>query len=144
MRTKILGLAFAPMLLACGMAQDVVQRDSASAQSCKSDHPSVGKKATLQTEAHGVSGVARMVNNCTIEIDSFNYDGGGLDVRMLASKDGTFTDQDTYLTNDILGKSYRNEKFTIVLPANVTLDDVKWLSVWCVSVGVSFGRGEFK
>ena len=132
------------ILIAGCYTQDVVKRSDEDAKLCGNDHPKVGQTAELNTLAHQVSGTARIINNCTIEIENFTYDGGGVDVRVLASKDDKFNgSEDTYLTNDIVGMSQKNGKLTIVLPDNVSLDDINGISIWCVRFGVSFGGGMF-
>ena len=59
---------------------------------CADDDPRVGQSAVLETRFHSVSGTATIVDNCTIVIENFTYDGGGLDVRVYGAADTTFED----------------------------------------------------
>ena len=129
-------------VVACGQAIPINRVQEA----CKNDNPRVGQTAILSTKFHGVSGTAKIVDNCTIEISQFSYDGGGLDVRVYGSKDGNFKTGVNLSPQDIHGKSYANQTLTLKLPADpvVSLDEVKFISIYCVSVNESFGDGEFK
>jgi hypothetical protein len=40
-------------------------------------------------------------------------------------------------------KSYENENITLILPLDYTIDDFKWLSVWCRDFCISFGHVNF-
>ncbi len=53
--------------------QDSLQQES----TCTKTHPLVGSSVALSSIAHSVSGTVRVVDDCTIEINNFSYDGGG-------------------------------------------------------------------
>lgn len=113
-------------------------------QSCTSDHPRVGQSAQLQTYSHDVSGVARVVDDCTIVIENFTYDGGGPNVRVYGGTDRTFQ---TFITlSPHIGRlgGYENETLTVNLPDGVTLDDIAAISIWCVDFDINFGDGVFE
>ena len=110
---------------------------------CGSTHALVGRTATFTTRFHGVSGTARVVDDCTIAIEGFEYDGRGIDVRVYAGLGGNF-DAGFPISDDLVrGAAYAGETLTLALPAGRTLDDLDSLSVWCVDVGVSFGDARF-
>ncbi|MDP6944071.1 MAG: DM13 domain-containing protein, partial [Myxococcota bacterium] len=111
---------------------------------CDATHARVGWTTTLSTKFHGVQGVATMVDDCTIVVEDFYFDGNGIDVQVYAGDDGDYnggfsiSDQ---LYNFPTG--YEADTLILKLPADKTLDDVDGISVWCVTVGVSFGDGLF-
>lgn len=116
-----------------------------SGRECPSTHPSVGKSAAFSTFAHDVSGTATIVDDCTIRIDAFTFDGGGIDVRVYAGKDGDFDPPTGFpLSEDLRGRAFDGETYTVQLPVGRTLDDLDGISVWCVDVGVSFGDALFE
>jgi Electron transfer DM13 len=109
---------------------------------CTKLSPRIGQVATLQTRAHGVSGQAKVIDDCTIEIDNFNYDGGGLpDVFVYGAKAGDYA-RGFALGSNLFGKAVSNGKVVITLKSDdlAMLDGV---SIWCVRAGVSFGDGLF-
>ena len=110
--------------------------------SCTSTHPNIGQQATLSTLAHNVSGVATIIDDCTIRIDSFNFDGGGINIRVYGG-DGDFSSTGFIMSDNLLNQVYTGGSLTVTLPAGKTLDDIDRISIWCVPVGVSFGDGVF-
>ena len=126
---------------ACGAGTD----DSApQAQGeCGSAHAKVGQRAALTRRAHGVSGTVEVVDDCTLVVRGFTYDGGGLEVRFYGATAGTDFRNGTNLTRNILGERFNGEDFTIKLPVGVTLDQVDKVSVWCVPAKEEFGSGTF-
>lgn len=114
------------------------------ALSCGSDHPAVGSTGEFSTLAHGVSGHAEIIDNCTIQITNFNYDATAPAVYFYGANNNSFSNGFTIgeqLRDN--GIDYVNDTITITLPENKTLDDLSHLSVWCVEVSVNFGSFEF-
>ncbi len=106
-------------------------------------HEKVGASAPLSTLAHDVSGTCTIVDNDTIEITNFNYDGGGIDVQVVVSANASFAPY-TSISHDLVrGTPYNNETLTFDLPPTVSLDNVNYISIWCVPFGASFGDGQF-
>ena len=119
--------------------------NNANNRTCDATHSRVGESLTLQTRFHDVAGTATVIDDCTIEVTNFTYDGTGIDVRFYNGV-GSPPDYNAGvpLSGDLIRSGgYDNETFTITLPEAVTLDDVDGLSVWCVDVAVSFGDGAF-
>lgn len=113
--------------------------------SCGSDHAKVGQSATLITRQHGVTGTATIVDNCTIEIENFTYDGRGIVVQAYTGVDGNYFGPNAVaISPDLVGPRYNNTTLTIDIPDNVSLDSFNSLSIWCVEVGISFGDGIFQ
>ncbi|WP_394172883.1 DM13 domain-containing protein [Thalassotalea litorea] len=115
--------------------------DLLAMSSCADDHPMVGYSGEFETFSHQVSGRATIVDNCTIQIDFFNYDGGGPDVFFYLGKDHDYTAESAFAIGQQLnGMVYDNASITLKLPANRSLDDFNTLSVWCIDFAVDFGH----
>lgn len=112
---------------------------------CAADHPKVGQSTVLTTRAHGVRGLATIVDNCTIELSQFNYDGRGIVVQAYTGTNGNFFGSAARaISADLVGPRYSNATLRFTLPDTLSLDDFNSLSIWCVQVGVSFGDGIFR
>ena len=111
---------------------------------CDATHDNVGQVATLSTLFHSVSGTAEIIDDCTIRVDDFTYDGGGIDVRFYSGQGGNYLSG--FAMSDDLRRSggYNGETVYAQLPEDRTLDDLDGISVWCVDVASSFGDGIFQ
>merc|ERR1712106_600216 len=93
----------------------------------------------------------------TLMVQNFNYDGAGPDAFFWVGVEGTpaQTNEDTtaILAHPFEGKHYEyrnddtpilkaasNEAVTLILPENMKVSDIKWLSVWCRKFAVDFGN----
>ncbi|MBP7937022.1 MAG: DM13 domain-containing protein [Phycisphaerae bacterium] len=111
---------------------------------CGSDDPRVGYIAELKNRfIHGVSGTARIVDNCTIVIEDFTFDGLGVPPAVVGIKDNDFAHPVVLLDNIFRLGGYHNETLTVPLPEGVTLDDVPRISISCVAGTKLFGNGNF-
>lgn len=110
---------------------------------CEATHEKVGWVADLSTKFHMVSGQARIVDNCNIVLENFNYDGSGIDVRAYLGANGDYTNGTAVGPQLLKTSGYVNDKVMLSLGDGVDLDSVDGLSIWCVAVGVSFGDGMF-
>ncbi len=115
-----------------------------SMRECASNHPKVGQTAILTPKFHGVSGTATIVDDCTIEITDFNYDGQGIVVDFYGGLSGDYTGGFGFGLELTRATPYEDEALTIQLPESRDLDDLDGLSVWCVDVFISFGDGMFE
>jgi mono/diheme cytochrome c family protein len=116
--------------------------DTASA--CPKTNAKVGWTTTLSTKFHDVKGNATIVDDCTIVITNFFFDGNGIDVKLYGAIDSNFDAGfpiGPQLFNAPVG--YEDETLSFTLPAGKTMDDLNSISVWCVTVGISFGDGVF-
>lgn len=110
---------------------------------CGDDHVLVGAVTTLETRFHSVTGTVTVIDDCTLEIANFTFDGQGLDVRAVLSDSADF---DTY---DILSEDlrpdgpYEDVVLSLPLREGMTLDGTTHFSIWCVPAGSSFGDGSF-
>ena len=113
------------------------------AEGCPSTHPRIGQTAEFTTRSHRVAGTATIVDDCTIRIDNFSFDGGGINIRVWAGN-GDFIATGFSLSENLFGQVFENDTLTVTLPEGTTFDDVDRLSIWCVPVRISFGDGIFR
>lgn len=116
--------------------------DGNSLRTCPASDARIGQTATLSTLAHGVSGVARIVDDCTIAIENFTYDGGGPEVVVYGDSDRTFSSP-LILSANINGTVYSGHTLTVQIPEGATLDEVRAIAIWCVDFDINFGDAEF-
>ena len=110
---------------------------------CPKTSRKIGWTATLSTRAHGVSGAAVIVDDCTVEIRDFSYDGTGLDVRVYGSQSTDFS-QGWPMTEDIRRPGgYSGELLVATLPEGQSMDELEAVSIWCLDIPVDFGSGTF-
>jgi mono/diheme cytochrome c family protein len=117
---------------------------NADGRECAKTHPRLGWTADLgiNTGEGQVSGFVTMVDDCTLELHDFSYDGNGIDVRVYGAKDSSFRPAITIGPN-IVGRTFTKETWRVSLPPGQTLDDLNWVGIWCVAVGADFGSGPF-
>lgn len=115
-----------------------------SGRTCDKTHPLVGSKATLITRFHGVEGTATIVDDCTIELSDFHFDGGGIIVEVYSGLDGDFESGFALSDNLVRSEPYVGENLVLELPEGRSLDELDSISIWCVDVAVSFGDGVFE
>lgn len=111
---------------------------------CGATHPRVGWTADLgiNTGEGQVSGFVKMVDDCTLELYDFSYDGNGIDVRVYGARDSSFRPAFTMGPN-LVGRTFTRDTWRVALPSGKTLDDLSWVGIWCVAVGADFGSGPF-
>ena len=110
---------------------------------CAADDPRVGWIAELNGRMHGITGVARIVDNCTIVIEHFYYDGIAVDSRVVGIVNWDFKNVNV-LTGPIMRATpYVDETLTVPLPEGMTLDDVPVISIDCLTGNDLFGIGSF-
>jgi hypothetical protein len=134
-----------PKLLAALLISfPLIATSTASAQLTS---PKVGWTANLSTLAHDVSGSVTIVDEDTVRVDDFTYDGGGIVVKFYL---GLSDAQPAFINGlpigeDLFGTSYdgTQEAFTVDLPQGETVEGFNAISVWCVAAGANFGSGTF-
>jgi thiosulfate dehydrogenase len=112
---------------------------------CPRTHPRVGWRADLgmNTGEGEVSGFVTMIDDCTLELTGFSYNGDGIEVRLFGSKTSNFRPGFT-IGPDMVGRRFVKATMKVPLPAGKTLDDLDWISVWCVKARANFGSGPFR
>ena len=114
---------------------------------CPMTHPRIGQTATLSTFAHQVSGTATIIDDCTVRIDNFVFDGQGIDVRFYGAPEGDYVGRGYSMSEEDIRRPEGYDGTELVfaqLPEDRTLDDLDGISVWCVPVSQSFGDGLFQ
>ena len=111
---------------------------------CDATHEKIGQVAALSTLAHSVSGTAEIIDDCTIRIDDFVYDGGGIDVRFYSGLNGSFIGGIPMSEDLRRSEGYDGDTVYAQLPEGRTLSELDSISVWCVDVSTSFGDGVFE
>lgn len=115
--------------------------NTVSSRDCSTDSTKMGYIGTFSTLAHNVSGFATVIDNCTIEITMFNFDGAAPNVLFYAGINGNFSDSEAFgIGERIDGRSYANETIILELPEGKFVDDFDSLSVWCVDFSADFGN----
>lgn len=110
-------------------------------RSCSGDSTKIGYTGTFSTLAHNVSGTATVLDNCTLEINMFNFDGAAPNVKFYAGVSGNFSDSEAFgIGERINGRSYVNETIILELPEGKFVDDFDSLSVWCIEFSADFGN----
>lgn len=125
----------------CGCAYHALP--DAPQTDCGSDDPRVGQIAELNGHVHGVSGTARIVDNCTIVIEHFNYDGIAVDSRVVGVVNNDFKNVIVLSGPLMRVGGYQDETLVVHLPQGVTLDDVPVISIDCLTGNDFFGEGNF-
>jgi hypothetical protein len=115
--------------------------NAATTRSCATDSSKIGYTGTFSTLAHNVSGRATVMDNCTLEITMFNFDGAAPNVKFYAGVNANFSDSSAFgIGERIDGRSYANETIVLELPEGKFVDDFDSLSVWCVECRADFGN----
>eukprot|EP00092_Neocalanus_flemingeri_P050266 GFUD01058046.1.p1 GENE.GFUD01058046.1~~GFUD01058046.1.p1 ORF type:complete len:142 (-),score=23.89 GFUD01058046.1:98-523(-) len=115
------------------------------------------KIGNISTLHHAVSGELYALDDKTLMVKNFNYDGAGPDTFFRIGKEGTpeNTNEDTtaILAHLFEGRHYEyrnqdapilkaasNEDLTLILPENIKVSEIKWLSVYDRKFDVDFGN----
>jgi len=105
-----------------------------------------GWRATLSTLAHRVSGTVTIVDEDTLRIDDFHYDGGGIGVYVYlgtSDSNAAFT-AGLPVGPDLFGTAYDGEMLELDLPPGESFENYAAVSIWCVDARVNFGSGTFE
>ncbi|KAM0725706.1 Protein Skeletor, isoforms B/C [Formica fusca] len=101
----------------------------------------------LQEYAHGIKGTVYAVDDATIFIKGFSYDGTGPDAYFWVGNtsrpnpDGyivPYPESDSSTDPRVL-EAYNHTDIILRLPGGKRIRDIKWLSVWCRRFTVDFG-----
>jgi len=109
--------------------------------------PQVGWQAELSTFAHSVSGTVTILDDTTIQVDDFTYDGGGIVVYFYLGEtnSGAAFASGIPIGPDLRGTSFDGTQAPLVydLQGEQTLEGLQAISVWCVTASANFGSGTF-
>merc|ERR1712088_1204747 len=115
------------------------------------EHVKVGE---FNNRAHGIGGTVYAVDEKTLLIKGFTYDGAGPDAFFWAGTQGYPSGVGTILPYPFEGKFFEYEDqsapilqgqfsgdkdIKLTLPDSLKTTDLKWISVWCRAFQVNFG-----
>ncbi|XP_077992394.1 protein Skeletor, isoforms B/C-like [Glandiceps talaboti] len=99
---------------------------------------------TFTTLAHGVSGTVYAVDNSRLKITNFIYDGGAPDAFFWAGSTDNPSPSGQIIPDEENRSSrlgaYDNQDIIITLPEGSTINDFKWIAVWCRQYTANFGQ----
>ena len=102
----------------------------------------VGKTASLSTRSHLVSGQAKIIDSCTIEITNFNYDGLGLSkVFVYGGLAGNYR-AGFPIGPNLKGTVFTGQTLRVTLNAG-DIDKLDGISIWCADANANFGDATF-
>lgn len=137
--------ALVGLIVGCGGGGDTVTSTTTTPNlsSCGGKTSAkVGKTLNFSTRGHGVSGIAKVVDDCTIQLSNFNYDGGGLpDVYVWGAKAGNYS-SGFRMGSNLFGTPRNNATVLVSMQAG-DIDKLDGISIWCEGARVSFGDGLF-
>jgi Electron transfer DM13 len=141
-------MAFTLALAACGgggsadpVAQPAAQPVAQTA-ACGKSSAKIGQVANLSTRSHNVKGQAKVIDDCTLEISNFSYDGGGLSkVFVYGAKGGNYV-AGFPIGPNLKGTVFSNQTLRVTLQAG-DLDKLDGISIWCTDANANFGDGTF-
>ena len=111
---------------------------------CTSEHRSVGQTAVFNGLFHEVAGQLTVIDDCTLEITGFTYDGLGPDVYFYTGSSAEYNDGNNFIIGPRLnGNRWSEQRIRLHIPAGQTLDDFDRISVWCIDFDINFGDALF-
>lgn len=115
----------------------------------KNEEPYYGRRiGPLQEFAHGIKGIAYAVDENTIFIKGFSYDGTGPDAFFWVGNSPRPSPEGYIIPypEEYVGRdppvlmAYNNTDVILRLPMGKRIRDIRWLSVWCRRFTVDFGE----
>lgn len=119
----------------------------ALAQSAWADtaYPRSCHQAAMAPGAHIAQGIATIVDERTIHVRHFTYDGTAPLVYFYLGADNTHAAfANGIAIGSVLGRAYADEEITVQLPESQSLDGYTAISVWCAAFDVSFTSASFQ
>ncbi|KAL3173630.1 hypothetical protein MRX96_041453 [Rhipicephalus microplus] len=97
----------------------------------------------LNTHFHGVSGELYVVDDTTLYLKDFHYDGTGPDAYFWAGS-STRPDHTGFIIPDEKGRTtplgaYNGQDLVLKLPAGQAVSKIRWFAVWCRKFRANFG-----
>ncbi len=104
-----------------------------------------GWVADIPLGAHQVRAVATIINETTIQVEHFTYDGTAPAVYFyLGESDSDAAFDEGLGLMPLLDRAYAEETLTLFLPDGQTLDGYTAISVWCEEFSVNFSSASFE
>ena len=105
--------------------------------------PQVGWVADFTTHHHSVAGRVEILDESTLEVQDFTYDGEGINARLFVQVDGAPFSGDYELSDNLVGEAFDGETFELSIPDEAEMENWNLITLWCIPAGVSFGDGVF-
>jgi hypothetical protein len=108
---------------------------------CGKTNELVGRAFEIKGASHDVEGTVRVIDDCTLLISKFDFDGLGRLVEIYVGVDGNFS-EGSPISVDLFRptKPYEHAEVLVRLPQGTLLESFNSLSVWCTEFNVSFGE----
>ncbi|MBI4603694.1 MAG: DM13 domain-containing protein [Planctomycetes bacterium] len=110
---------------------------------CTQEPPAEGKvlrRGSFVRLFHNVSGVAEELDTRKIRLRDFNYDGGGISVKVWLYSSAGNIRGGRAIGPDLFGQPQTNATLVIDIPADLPSDQFDSVSIWCVSAKQDFGH----
>lgn len=131
-------------LTATAMLIGVALLMAAGATAADCPYERAGFVADIPPGAHAVQGTATIIDDRTIHVDHFTYDGGAPAVYFYLGAENDYAAFAAGLqVAPHLDRAYSDESLTLTLPEGYTLDSYNAISVWCAEFAVNFSSGAF-
>ena len=117
----------------------------ALAATAQAGYPRAGWVANVPPGDHDAQCIATIVDEVTIQVDHFTYDGTAPAVYFyLGATDSDPAFESGLQVPPLLDRAYDDESITLTLPAGQTLDGYTAISVWCAEFSVNFSSAPFE
>lgn len=101
-------------------------------------------RAAIPPGAHDAEGIATILDERTIQVDHFTYDGTAPAVYFYLGATDDYGDFVNGIPiGPLLDRAYNDESITLELPQGQTLDGYGAISVWCAAFNVNFSSASF-
>ncbi len=115
------------------------------AHASPADYERAGWVAVMQVGAHQSQGIATIVDEDTIQIDHFTYDGTApLVFFYLGAEDSHSAFVNGTSIGPELEQAYSDDSLTVSLKGGATLDGYNAISVWCAQFNINFSSDAFR
>jgi hypothetical protein len=111
----------------------------------QSTYPRAGWETHLTQLGHKVAGTATIVDERTIRLTHFSYDGFApmMYVYLATNQTASAFRNHGLIIGPRLARAYSNETHTVQLPEGQSFDGRTAVSIWCLTVQGNFGWGTF-
>jgi len=108
-------------------------------------YPRAGWETHLTQTGHGVKGTATILDERSIRLTHFSYDGAApyMYVYLATNQTAAAFDIGGLTASPRLARAYNDETYLVQLPTGQTLEGWNAISIWCRAVHASFGWGTF-
>ncbi len=124
---------------------DAFALEESCGEACTEESELVGQRLTLDGHHHSVVGDLVIVNDSTVAVEGFGFDGGGLDVRaVLGDTIDAIGDGDYVVLSEDLRRAggYENARLEFALPDDLTVDEFGAFSIWCIPASANLAHVE--